>query len=138
VGVVNILKEKHTNQFGRAAVRAVELYRNRSVADPLEVWQRAIAEFTDSANSRKKCCPKNTFLGLCSDELIVGIRKGDYLYKPESVERLYARTAVEYLKNHLGISISPSELWAAIGNRDKHHDSQMNVVLELWKNKLII
>jgi hypothetical protein len=134
---VNIVKEKHMNQYGRAAVRAVELYRNRSPADPLGAWKKAIAEFTDSIYSRKKPCPKNAFLGLCSDGLIAGIPRGNYLYKPGSVERLYARTAVEYLKTHHGIPSSAKELWTAIGNGDKHHDSQMNVVLHLWKNKLI-
>jgi hypothetical protein len=43
----------------------------------------------------------------------------------------------KHIKNNHGILISPAELWIAIGNKEKCHDSQMNVVCALWNAGMI-
>jgi hypothetical protein len=118
------------NQFAKAAIKAVKLCRENTEASPLEMWQQAINELSSSDNVRKKGCPRNTFLGLCSDGLIKGILAGEYI---DSVERIYARKAVGILRKNPSLADSLGELWIEIGNGGKSRDSQMEIVVALWK-----
>jgi hypothetical protein len=122
------------NQFAEAAKKAVKLYLEHTVASPLEAWQEAINGLSASVHVRKKTCPKNTFLGLCSDGYINGIPAKDYT---DSVERIYARKAVEILKKNPSLADYPCKLWSEIGNDGKFCDSQMEIVVTLWKEGLI-
>jgi hypothetical protein len=118
------------NQFAKAALKAVRLYRENAKASPREAWQEAIDGFSTSDNVRKKDCPRNTFLGLCSDGFINGIPPGEYT---DSVERVYARKAVEILRKNPSLADFPAKLWCEIGNDGKSRDSQMEIVIALWK-----
>jgi hypothetical protein len=120
------------NQFADAAIKAVKLYLEYTVTNPLEAWQKAIDGLSNSANVRKKSCPKNTFLGLCSDGFIRGILPDDY-NAPDNAERIYARKAVEILRDNLSLANFPRKLWVEIGNGGKCYDSQMDRVCALWK-----
>jgi hypothetical protein len=124
------------NQFAKAAKKAVEFYLEHTVESPHEAWQKAIIEFSTSDNVQNKSCPRNTFLGLCSDGFVKGIPQNDY-NKPDNFERIYAQKAVEILRNNSSLADSPSNLWAEIGNADKCHDSQMDIVCALWKEGLL-
>ena len=124
------------NQFAKAAKRAVKLYLERSVASPHESWQEAINGFSTSSNTRKKSCPRNTFLGLCSDGVIKGIPPNDY-NAPDNFERIYAQKAVEILRKNPSLADFPRKLWKEIGNGNKCYDSQMDIVCVLWKERLL-
>jgi hypothetical protein len=122
------------SKFTDAAKRAVELYKEHTGISPLEAWQKAIAEFSTSYHVRKKTCPKNTFLGLCSDSFVTGIPPDEYV---DSVERIYARKALEILRKNPSLANSPDKLWSEIGNGGKHRDAQTEIVTTLWKEGLI-
>jgi hypothetical protein len=72
------------NQFGKTAIRAVELFISRKVNTPEEAWREATNEVIDSRSSRDKCCPKNAFLALCSEGTVKGIPVGDYTSSEKS------------------------------------------------------
>jgi hypothetical protein len=124
------------NQFAEAAKRAVKFYLEHTVASPDEAWQEAINGLSTSNNVRKKSCPRNTFLGLCSDGIIKGIPSDDY-NDPNNFERFYARKAVEILRNNSSLADFPRKLWMEIGNGDKCYDSQMDIVGVLWKEGML-
>jgi hypothetical protein len=124
------------NQFVKAALNAVKICQEHAEMGPCKAWQQAIDELSDSVEVRKKSCPRNTFLGLCSLGFIVGIDKKDY-NDVDNMEREYARLAVERIRVNPDLSNSPRKLWEEIGNVGKEEDSQMDIVVALWKAELI-
>jgi serine/threonine protein phosphatase PrpC len=129
-GHSDIKEMERMNQFAKAAIKAVKFYRENTEASLREMWQQAIDELSCSDNVREKTCPRNTFLGLCSDGFINGIPAKEYT---DSVERCYARKAVEILRKNPSLADSPCRLWSEIGNDGKSSDSQMEIVIALWK-----
>ena len=87
-----------------------------------------------------KGCPKNAFLGLCEDGLVKGIKRGVYLTNSESnLNKQYALTAIKLLINNP--NLTRRELWVQVKeqlNISKSHNSQMDVVIALFENKLIV
>jgi hypothetical protein len=84
------------NKYGKAAVRAVKMYREKRVASPQEAWEKATVElFGSGTPSQIKSCPKDAFLGLCQDGRIEGIPRGEYTRSKKNKD--YAITAVELL-----------------------------------------
>ncbi|GHT84007.1 hypothetical protein FACS1894137_06490 [Spirochaetia bacterium] len=124
------------NQFVEAALNAVKICQEHTEVSPSEAWQQAIDAISNSVNVRKKSCPRNTFLGLCSHGFIVGIDKKDY-NDVNNMEREYTRLAVERLRENPDLSNLPRRLWEEIGNAGKEEDSQMDIVVALWKAELI-
>ena len=107
-----------------------------------KAWSRKWVknEFPASLRSQDKNCPKNAFLGLCEEGLVKGIPRGKYTKSVQN--KLYAITAVEFLKEWRNSSLSPIDLWPAVLRKlnedsEKRHNSQMNVVLALWNEGLI-
>jgi hypothetical protein len=131
----NIEETEKMNKFAKAAIKAVRLYREKTKARPYEAWQEAINGLSESASVREKSCPRNTFLGLCSDGFITGIQAGEYT---TSVERTYARKAVEILRKNPSLADYPCKLWIEIGNDGKSCDSQMEIVIALWNEGAIL
>jgi hypothetical protein len=121
--------------YGKAALRAVELYKNRDEKDPVQAWQSAIAQFTDKPNSRKKGCPKSAFLGLCEEGLVSGILPGNYTKSVKN--KAYALRAVESLRNDPALARSSSALWNSIEKDAKNDQGEMDVVIALWNGGLI-
>ncbi|MDR0639592.1 MAG: hypothetical protein LBG27_11955, partial [Spirochaetaceae bacterium] len=76
-----------------------------------------------------------TFLGLCAEGLLKGISKDRCA--TDSVERQYARQAVDWLREHRDTAITPKQLWDKIGNAHIRYDRQMHIVLALWCAGLI-
>jgi hypothetical protein len=124
------------NQFADAAKKAVKLYLEHTAASPREAWQTSINGLSSSDNVQKKSCPRNTFLGLCSNGFIRGILPNDY-NAPDNLERMYARKAMEILKKNPSLADYPSRLWNEIGNGGKCHDSQMDIVCTLWTEGML-
>jgi hypothetical protein len=122
------------NRYGEAALMAA---RSSSVANPVARWEIAMERlYPTSPTARKKGCPRGAFLGLCEEGLVKGIPPGHYTASKEN--KAYAVQAAALLTE--GARKWPiGELWQAITNDPgKTHNSQMDVVLALWKNGLIV
>jgi hypothetical protein len=104
---------------------------------PLARWERAMQKlYPTSVAARKKGCPRGAFLGLCEEGLVKGVPVGHYTASRDN--KAYAIRAVTLLaEGEQALSISA--LWHAVTNGSgKVHNSQMDVVLALWKNGLIV
>ncbi len=121
------------NEYGLTAKKAVVKNGN-----PIETWILATKEIFKTKSLREKNCPKSTFLGLCEEGLIKGISKGNYTRS--KLNKQYAITAVKILKSNP--TLSKKELWEHVKKElfidKKEHNSQMDVVLALWDNKLLV
>lgn len=123
-------------QYGRVAVRAVELYRAGRHVSPREAWEAAANELIASSSSRDKGCPRSTFLTLCGQGLVVGVPPGTY-FAPRNGE--HAMEAVRRLSEDRTLAKRrPGQLWTAVlGGFRKRYNGQMDVVLGLWEAGLI-
>jgi hypothetical protein len=122
-------------KYGETAVKAVQLVHTRQTQSPDKAWQIAAAKvFDEASSSRKKSCPRDAFLGLCSAGLVKGIPSGAYT---DSVKnKAYAVEAVELLKTDP--NMKQSLLWATVTHgSDIQHNGQMDVVLGLYDNHLL-
>lgn len=123
------------NRYGEAALMAA---RQESPADvsPVARWEDAMKKlYPTSSTAQKKACPRGAFLGLCEEGLVKGIPAGRYT--PPNENKAYAvRAAALLLEGKQSRSIST--LWKSVAKPAKTHDSQMDVVLALWKNNLIV
>lgn len=91
--------------------------------------------YPTSPTARKKGSPRGAFLGLCEEGLVKGIPPGSYAATREN--KGYAVRAVALLAEGTQ-QWSTSALWRAVtDNSEKAHNSQMDVVMALWKNDLI-
>jgi serine/threonine protein kinase len=123
-------------KYGLAAIRAMELVKKGLVSSPIEAWERAVTEvFPHRPASQKKGCPRGTFLGLCEDGLIKGIRRGNYTGSEKN--KGYALAAVSKLRDNPSLAHDPTQLWAMVAGK-KTPNHQMDVVISLWNNGLIV
>lgn len=123
--------------YGKAAVKAVELVESGYVKSPIEAWQKATIEIFGEGTSQRKVCPRSTFLGLCEEGLIKGIPPDDYTKSKENKE--YAIKAVQILREEPALSYDQISLWnRVIEDETKVYNQQMDVVTSLWNNDLII
>ena len=124
------------NRYGEAALMAT---RQGSSADinPVARWESAMKRlYPTSPAARKKGCPRGAFLGLCEEGLVKGIPAGHYTASKDN--KAYAIHAAALLTEGTQ-SWSISALWQAVTNDpEKTHNSQMDIVLALWKNDLIV
>jgi len=127
-------------KYGKAAILATKNYYNSNFKDITQAWHTAMLEiFPIQVASRKKGCPKAAFLGLCEAGYVSGVPKGEYLKKENSDNKRYAIDAVNLLNNSYDLTTtSPANLWKLVMNGEsKTPNSQMDVVLSLWKHGLI-
>jgi len=122
------------NRYGEAALIAA---RDSAGTSPAKRWQSAMERvYPTSVSAQKKGCPRGAFLGLCEEGLVKGIPAGNYTASKDN--KAYAVRAAELLiegKQKWSIS----ELWRAVtDDPEKTHNSQMDIVLALWKNGLIV
>lgn len=125
------------NNYGSAAVIAVEKIINGECEHPREAWDLALLKFYDKeSSSYRKGCPKNAFLGLCEEGKIDGIAVG--VYTKSLKNKAYSLKACELiLKNNLLVN-DVKRLWdLVVGPNGPAHNSQLNVVIDLYKNGLI-
>jgi hypothetical protein len=105
-------------------------------ATPEARWQSAMEKlYPTSPIAQKKGCPRGAFLGLCEEGLVKGIPPGQYT---KSKDKTYAVRAAALLAEGTQ-NWSISALWQAVTDDPEiTHNSQMDVVLALWKNGLIV
>jgi hypothetical protein len=120
--------------YGKAALRAVELYKNRDEKDPVKAWQSAIKQFTKSTSLQEKASPRSTFLGLCEEGLVSGIPPGTYTTSVEN--KAYALRALESLRKDPALARSSSALWNSIKTDAENDQGGMDVVIALWNGGL--
>lgn len=99
-----------------------------------DLWKEKCKENEFKEASIKKGCPRLAFIGLCEKNLIKDIEIKNS--NKESLNKNYAIEAVKVLKNDKR-NYTSKELWEKIGNKDKKHNSQMNIVLALWEKGMI-
>ena len=123
------------NRYGEAALMAAR--DSSGGLSPAKRWESAMEKlYPTSTSARKKGCPRGAFLGLCEDGLVKGIPAGQYTASKDN--KAYAVRAAELLSEGTQ-RLSISELWRAVmDDPEKAHNSQMDVVLALWKNGLIV
>jgi hypothetical protein len=104
---------------------------------PVARWESAMERlYPTSPTARKKGCPRGAFLGLCEEGLVRGIPPGHYTTSKQN--KAHAVQAATLLSERAR-KWSIGELWQAVSNDpEKTHNSQMDVVLALWKNGLIV
>jgi hypothetical protein len=123
-------------KYGDCAVHAA--MDASKCGDPVYAWKRAAASaFTESPSARVKGCPKSAFLGLCEEGLVVGVIPGKYTRSVEN--KSYALKAVALLRQNGELADDPARLWQeVIGNSHKVENSQMEVVIALWRSMQIV
>jgi len=122
------------NKYAEAALRATDNIVKKRM-EPLAAWQEAVSYvFPEKEASQKKGCPRGTFLGLCEEGYIIGVKRGNYTNS--KLNKQYAIDAVEYIRKNKNYPISPNELWVKIV-KNKKHNEQMSVVLALIKSGAI-
>jgi hypothetical protein len=124
------------NRYGEAALIAARQAASPKIG-PAVRWESAMAKlYPTSPSARKKGGPRGAFLGLCEEGLVKGIPAGRYTASRDNKD--YAVQAAVLLTEGKQ-SWSTSALWRAVTNDPaKTHNSQMDVVLALWKNGLIV
>ena len=124
------------NRYGEAALMAARQVVSGD-SRPIARWEYAMNElYRTSPTSRKKIRPRGAFLGLCEEGLVKDIPAGQYGATRE--DKSYAVRAAGLLAEGAQ-RWSTSSLWqAVISDPEQKHNSQMDVVLALWKNGLIV
>jgi hypothetical protein len=122
------------NRYGEAALKAA---RDSSGTSPANRWESALETlYPTSPSARNKSCPRGPFLGLCEEGLVKGIPAGNYTASKDN--KAYAVQAAALLTEG-SRKWSIGELWRAVSpDPEKAHNSQVDVVLALWKNGLIV
>ncbi|WP_440951695.1 DUF6979 family protein [Methanococcoides sp. FTZ1] len=123
-------------KYGEAAVRSVNAIISNEGKDPRDIWDFVTSEiFGEGTCSQRKGCPRNTFLALCEEGLIKGIKKGNYTRSQKNKE--YALKAVKVLKENPNLTKDAKALWREVVDEPKAHNGQMDVVIALWNNGYI-
>src|ERR1700680_1962299 len=124
------------NRYGEAALLAVRMETFGKALSPLERWNDAVQKlYPTSPTAQRKGSPRNAFLSLCEAGLVKGIPAGQYA--PSNKHKAYATRAVSLLA--AGTHKTVNALWAEVTDGEPiAHNSQMDVVLALWKNDLIV
>ena len=119
-------------KYGDTAIKATNLITNAKV-NPIQAWEMASIEiFGKGTSSQEKGCPKCSFLGLCEEGLIKNIPKDSYTKSKKN--KYYAVKAVKILKQSPELIDNQISLWEKIpGNKNKKYNSQLDVVVSLWK-----
>jgi hypothetical protein len=122
-------------KYGEVALKSLYIFNSENLT--LEgSWKKACKEiFENSKSSQNKGCPKNAFLGLCSEGLVKNIPKGNYTKSEKN--KNYALLAVDILKKNKNIS-NMKILWEKVTKNEVKHNMQMDVVLTLWNSGYIL
>lgn len=127
------------NKYAKIAIEVAEELKNmkkeeQKKIDLGDLWKEKCKENEFKEASIKKGCPRLAFIGLCENNLIKDIEVKNS--NKDSLNKNYAVEAVKVLKNDKR-NYTSKELWEEIGNKDKKHNSQMNIVLALWEKGMI-
>ncbi|WP_263357552.1 DUF6979 family protein [Acidicapsa ligni] len=124
------------NRYGEAALMAARQSASQNM-NPMDQWQIAMESlYPTSIAARKKGSPRAAFLGLCEEGLVKGIPAGHYRASKDD-KASAIRAAALLVEGSQSWSIGT--LWKAVSeNSEKPHNSQLDVVMALWKNDLIV
>jgi hypothetical protein len=124
------------NKYGEAALIAARAETYGKPITPGERWSEATRKlYPTSPSAQRKGGPRAAFLSLCEAGLVKGIPAGRYA--PLNKDKAYAPRAVALLI--AGTHKTVTTLWAEVTDGEEiPHNSQMDVVLALWKNGLIV
>ena len=128
-----------THSESKYAIVAVEAACAASEgAHPIAAWKASAAKiFVDSPSGERKSCPKSAFLGLAESGQIAGVKQGKYTKSTDN--KRYAETALTLLRANESWGKSPLELWLRVmDGSNKKHNSQMDVVIALWRAKKFV
>ena len=123
-------------KYGESAEIAIKIILSKKETNPIKAWELAVAEiYPDSKSSRKKGCPRNTFLGMCEEGLITGIKPGNYTRSKKN--KSYAIKALSLLSANEDLASNTKKLWElVIEDQQKTQNSQMDIIVTLWQKKL--
>ncbi len=125
-----ILRDK-CNKYGDVAIDAVSICRSTRCS-PREAWNRAAKKyFPFSESGQNKGCPRTAFLALCGRGLVCDIEPGCYV--KSTTNETYVLNAYNKLKRDR--ITCKRELWCSVTN--KKHNSQMDVLIALYKSDLL-
>ena len=124
------------NKYGEAALIAARMETYGKAITPAARWEQATAKlYPTSPSAQRKGGPRFAFLSLCEAGLVKGIPAGQYA--PSNKNKAYALRAIALL--NAGTHKTVTTLWAEVTDGEPvPHNSQMDVVLALWKNGLIV
>jgi hypothetical protein len=124
------------NKYGEAALIAARMETHGKAVTPQSRWQEATQKlYPTSPSAQRKGGPRCAFLSLCEAGLVKGIPSGQYA--SPNKDKAYALRAVALL--NAGTHKTVTTLWAEVTDGESlPHNSQMDVVLALWKNDLIV
>ena len=123
--------------YGEAAVRAVEACQVNPVAGPRAAWEDAVQVCLGTESTRKKGCPRSTFLGLCQAGLVKGVPAREYTRSAKNGR--YGERAVALLREDASWADRGPDLWRAVmAGEEKAANRQMEVVIGLWRAGLIV
>jgi hypothetical protein len=127
-------------KYGQAALYTVELMTSNKMNELVDAWNKATIEiFGEGRASQKKGCPRSAFIGLCDAGLVKGVKEGTYSKKSDSKNKYYAISAVNLIKEDPSLADDINLLWSkVICGEEKVQNSQMDIVVSLWKNGLIV
>lgn len=127
-----------SDKYGRAAVDAVKIMHINANINPVSAWETALGKYYKVGSSGlKKGCPRETFLGLCEEGLIKSIPAGNYT--KSVMNKSYGLIALNLIKNNISFTNNKITLWEQVlGEKHIAHNSQMDVVIALWKEDLFI
>lgn len=122
------------NKYGIIAVDAA-IICTKEKCHPNEAWLRAARKvFDEGSSSLIKGCPKNTFLGLCEEGHIKDIPSGSYTKSVKN--KLYGLEAINLININNELLNNKTKLWNLVV-KSKKHNSQMDVVMALYKANLM-
>ena len=124
-------------KYGEVAVRATTYLKHKSAVSPKEAWRKAAKEiFPRSNSSQNKGCPRGAYLGLCEEGLVSGVPQGSYTRSRDN--KRYAIDGVMAISRQPSLAEDRIELWSRVmSGIAKKENSQMDVVVELWRAGLI-
>lgn len=128
---------EYYGKYGLVALNAVNKLTHIDDLEPGNAWDEAAAYvFTTQLSSRKKGCPRSTFLGLCEAGRVKGVKAGDYTRS--QANKSYAINALELLQ--CSPKLTTKELWDRVNSNiePKAHNSQMNVVVALYNEGYLL
>lgn len=123
------------NRYTEIVVKAINTIKEGRVQNPVEAWDKSLTDvFGNNITSYNRNCARNTFLGLCEEGYIKGINKGKYTLSKINKEYVVKLRDTIY-KNQVS---NEDNIWLAINMSDKKHYLQLQIVKELYEEKILL
>jgi len=122
--------------YGETAVAAARACQQGRAGNPCAAWEDAAERLLATPTLRAKNCPRSAFLGLCEEGLVQGVPAGSYTRSKKN--KAYALQALRLLKKTPALASDRQQLWTAVMDGvQKQPNSQMEVVIALWREQLL-